>query len=300
MQHFSTHFGRAAALFIIIIFGNWIIAAQDTVSGTWTAKVKDAASGKINLSFERKGVRGGKYQNGSTYDISELNGLSTGSLQSGSVNFSLVREAGTIQCEGTFTDGMGSGTYRFVPNYGFADGLRARGFDLDSDGNANRGSSLEEKLFMAAMLNVTTALADDLAGANFGKLGLDDLFKAAIFKIDGKFMAEMKATGFPNLSMDDLVKARIFKIDAEFVRGIKDMGFGADNFEHLVKYSIFKVTPEYLSSLRNEGLTNLDPEEVVKLRIFKVDAEFVRKARTENPNISVGDIVNKKIGVWVN
>ncbi|MBK9164506.1 MAG: hypothetical protein IPM21_11485 [Acidobacteria bacterium] len=299
MQQFSIFLGRVAAVFIIIIFGNWIIAAQENVTGSWTAKVKDAASGKIHLSFERKSERGGKHQNGSTYEISELNGLSSGSFQSGSVSFSLVREAGTIQCEGTFTDGKGSGTYRFSPNYGFADGLRARGFEVDSDGNSTHRSSLKERLFMAAMLNVTTALADDLAAANFGKLGLDDLFKAAIFKIDGKFMAEMKATGFPNLSMEDLVKARIFKIDAEFVRGIKDMGFGADNFEHLVKYSIFKVTPEYLNSLRNEGLTNLDPEEVVKLRIFKVDAEFVRKARTENPNISVGDIVNKKIGVWV-
>ena len=77
---------------------------------------------------------------------------------------------------------------------------------------------------MAAMLNVTTALADDLAAANFGKLGLDDLFKAAIFKIDGSSW-RMKATGFPNLSMDDLVKARIFKIDAGSSRGIKDMGF---------------------------------------------------------------------------
>ncbi len=299
MQHFSTYFGRAAALFIIIVFGNWIIAAQETVTGSWTAKVKDAASGKIHLSFERKSERGGKHQNSSTYEISELNGLSSGSLQNGNVNFSLVREAGTIQSEGAFTDGKGSGTYRFSPNYAFADGLRARGYDLDAQRSSTHQTSLEEKLFTAAMLNVTTALADDLAGANFGKLGLDDLFKAAIFKIDGQFMAEMKATGFPNLSMDDLVKARIFKIDAEFVRGIKDMGFGADNFEHLVKYSIFKVTPDYLNSLRNEGLTNLDPEDVVKLRIFKVDAEFVRKARTENPNISVGDIVNKKIGVWV-
>ena len=49
----------------------------------------------------------------------------------------------------------------------------------------------------AALLNVTTALADDLKSVDLGPLDVEDLFKAAIFKIDSKFMAEMKASGFP-------------------------------------------------------------------------------------------------------
>jgi hypothetical protein len=294
-----TELARGLAFaFIIIVFGSYVIVAQSEVSGTWKASVKEKSPDKIHISFERRTEKGGKNQNGSSYLYSDLQGLSPDQTRNGPVSFSLVREAGTINATGTFTDGRGSGEFRFAPNYGFVDAMRSRGFDFDRSWSKHE-SSVEEKLFMAATLNVTTALADDLRSANFPNLDVGDLFKAAIFKIDGQFMREMAATGFPNLSMEDLVKARIFKIDADFVRNIRDMGFGTDNFEHLVKYSIFQVTPEYLNELRAEGLTDLDPEQVVKLRIFKVDAAYVRQARAENPAITVDQIVKKKIGVHI-
>lgn len=293
--------GVAFAL-IIFIFGSWVIVAQSEVSGEWKAGTKEKSPDKIHISFERKTDRGGRNQNGNSYSYSDLQGLSASQTQNGRVSFSLVREAGTIACEGSFTNGNGKGTFQFIPNRSFVDAMRSRGFDFEkreSERENHYEASPEERLFTAAILNVTTALADDLKSANFPNLDVGDLYKAAIFKIDGKFMSEMAATGFPNLTMEDLVKARIFKIDAEFVRNIKDMGFGADNFEHLVKFSIFKVTPEYLSELRNEGLSGLTAEEVVKLRIFKVDAAFVRAARADDPHITVEKIVQKKIGVWV-
>jgi hypothetical protein len=297
MMSLKTYIGRVAFAFIIFIFGSWVIVAQSDVTGEWKATTKEGSTDKIYISFERKSDRGGKNQQGSTYLYSDLQGLSLSQTQSGRVSFSLVREAGTISCEGSFTNGKGGGTFRFVPNRAYVDGMRSRGFDFekqDADQDSRHRSTLEERLFAAATLNVTTALADDLRSANFPDLDIDDLFKAAIFKIDGKFMSEMAATGFPNLTMEDLVKARIFKIDADFVRNIKDMGFGAENFEHLVKFSIFKVTPQYLTELRNEGLNGLTAEEVVKLRIFKVDAAFVRQARSDDPGITVEKIVQKK------
>ncbi len=299
MHSFINSAARLAAFaFIIFIFGNVVIFAQTELTGNWTATTKEKSPDKIHISFDLRPERRGKNQNGSSFAFSDLQGLSREQAQNGSVRFSLVREAGTIDCEGSFTAGKGSGTFRFNGNQQYVTAMRQRGFDFEKT-DSDRDSNLAERLFAATMLNVTTAIADDLRRANFPNLGVDDLFKAAIFKIDGKFMAEMAATGFPDLKMEDLVKARIFKIDAEYVRKIKDMGFGADNFEHLVKYSIFKVTPEYLNELRAEGLTDLDPEQVVKLRIFKIDAAFVRQARAEDPNITVEKIVQKKIGVWV-
>lgn len=286
-----------ALLFAIFIFGSYMIAAQSSITGDWKARTNDESSDKIHISFSRTTEKGGKNQNGSSYNYSDLQGLSRAQTENGDVRFSLVREAGTIECEGRFLDGKGSGTFRFIPNSSFISAMQSRGFDFMKSSSKHE-TSPEERLMAAAMLNVTVALADDLRNANFNNLDVDDLFKAAIFKIDGKFMTEMKATGFPNLTMEDLVKARIFKIDADYVRQIKDMGFGVENFENLVKYRVFKVTPEYLNELRTEGLTDLEPEQVVQLRIFKVDAAFVRQARSDNPNITVDKIVQKKIGVW--
>lgn len=133
MKSFSNSLVRAPAFaFIIFIFGSWVIVAQPEVTGEWTANIKEKSPDKIHLSFERKTDRGGKNQNGSTYAFSDLQGLSREQAQNGRVSFSLVREAGTIACDGSFTDGKGIGTFRFVANRAFVDGMRSRGFDLKS------------------------------------------------------------------------------------------------------------------------------------------------------------------------
>lgn len=282
---------------IVMFIGSGMVLAQNVITGEWTAEAKKEKGDKIHLSFERRTERGGRNQHGSSYAYTDLQGLNRSDTENGRVSFRLVREAGTIECEGTFVNGRGSGTFRFVPNAGFADAMLGRGFDMQVQESKGGHDTLEDRLFMATTLNITTALADDLRSANFPNLDFGDLVKAAIFKIDGKFMAEMKATGFPNLGMEDLVKARIFKIDAEFVRKTREMGFGTDSFENLVKFSIFKVTPEFLAELKNEGLTELSSEDVVKLRIFKIDAAYVREARATEPNITIEQLVQKRIGV---
>ncbi len=292
----------AIALAVIVLFvGSGIVLGQKSITGQWTAEARSEKDNKIQLNFERKTERG-RNQHGSTFDLANLQGLDRANTQNGRVSFRLVREAGTIECEGSFVNGRGSGTFQFVPNMGFVSAMQSRGFDIqpntsDLSSKGHREDTIEDRLFMATTLNITTALADDLRSANFPNLDFDDLAKAAIFKIDGKFMAEMKATGFPNLSMEDLVKARIFKIDSEFVRRTREMGFGTDDFENLVKFSIFKVTPEFLTELRAEGLTDLTSEDVVKLRIFKIDAAYVREARATEPKITVEQLVQKRIGV---
>ncbi len=324
-----TALSLSALMFIVIVVGSVVIVAQAPVTGTWTANTKNGKedkaenAGKIHLSFERQTAHG-RNQNGSSYAFDELQGLTREQTQNGKVSFRLVREAGTVDCEGSFVNGEGSGTFRFTPNQSYVEAMRSRGFDFEKT-SKNYGGDDNNKLLSAALINVTIALADDLKASGF-TLDVDDLFKAAIFKVDSKFMAEMRATGYPNLTMEDLVKARIFKIDPEFVTKISEMGLVTKDFEGLVKYSIFKVTPEYLAEMKTAGfdklsseqvvqfrifnvtpqylgelkaagLQNLDSEEVVKSRIFNIDPEFIRKARAEDPNVTMEQLVQMKIGV---
>jgi hypothetical protein len=218
-------------------------------------------------------------------------------LNGGGVKFSLVREAGTIDCEGSFQNGKGFGTFRFTGNQNFVSAMKSRGFDFEKNSGSRDEHSMENRLFTAAGLNVTTALADDLTSAGFGKLEVEDLYKAAIFKIDSAFMREMKATGFPNLGMEELVKARIFGIDAKFASEIAQMGFAKEPFESLVKMRIFKISPKFITEVRNEGLTDISIEELVKLSIFKIDGDYIRKAKAEGVPLEVERLVQKRLGV---
>jgi hypothetical protein len=286
--------------FIFLVVGSQATFAQTALTGEWKASVEAEKPDEIYLSFERRSEKGGRNQMGSNYDYAQLQGLSRErALSGGAVKFSLVREAGTIDCEGSFQNGKGSGSFRFTGNQSFVSAMKSRGFDFESkSANARDGRDTEDRLFAATTLNVTTALADDLLSAGFDKLDTEDLFKAAIFKVDGQFIREMKASGFPNLGMEELVKARIFKIDAEFVRQVAQMGFDKEPFESLVKMRIFKVTPQFINEARNAGLTNLSIEELVKLRIFKIDSEFIRQAKAEGVPLVVEQLVQKRIGVW--
>lgn len=267
--------------------------AQSTMTGEWTANVgKDDK--KIHLSLERRSKEH-RNQMGQSYEFSELQGLTREqAVNGGPVSFSIVREAGRIDCEGSFQNGKGSGTFRFTGNASFVSAMKSRGFDFEQ---TTDDGDRENRLFAATVLNVTTALADDLASAGFGKLQTEDLFKATIFKIDSTFMREMKASGFNNLGMEELVKARIFKIDADFVKQVSQMGFDKEPFESLVKMQIFKVTPEFITEMRNEGLNNLEIEDLVKLKIFKIDTDFIRAARADGVPLEVERLVQRRIGV---
>ncbi|MCA1816295.1 MAG: hypothetical protein LC746_07795 [Acidobacteria bacterium] len=273
--------------------------AQSAVTGTWTATLDTSKPDRIQLNFERRTERGGRSQTGMGYEFSELQGLTREQARDGgAVRFSLVREAGRVDCEGTFQNGRGSGTFSFTSNPGFVAAMKSRGFDFEKQDSTRHGDErdVEDRLFSATALNVTTAAADDLASAGFGQLTVDDLFKAVIFKVDSKFMREMRASGFENMGMEELVKARIFKIDADYVRQVAQMGFAREPFESLVKMRIFKITPEFINEMRSEGLTNLSVEDLVRLQIFKVDAAFIRQARADGMPLDVESLVRRRIG----
>jgi hypothetical protein len=289
---------------IVIVLGNLVIVAQDdALTGECKADVRAEKSDKqdkIQLSFSRRTEKGGFNNMGSSYAYSDIKGLSREqALAGGQIRFSIEREAGTIVCDANFVNGKGTGTFVFTPNMSFVDAMKSRGFDFSQNkGKSSDEDSVVNRLFAATTLNVTTALADDLLSANFGKLDVEDLFKAAIFKVDSRFMREMKDSGFQGLVFEDLVKARIFKVDAEFVRQVATMGFQNEPFESLVKMRIFKITPEFISQVRSEGFQNLEIEQLVKMKIFNINADFIRQARSEGVPMDIEKLVQKRIGVY--
>jgi hypothetical protein len=199
------------------------------------------------------------------YDFTELLGLTRDqALAGGAVRFSLVREAGVVEFEGSFQNGRGSGAVRFTGNQSFVSAMRSRGFDFEQGLHASDAdlSDLEDRLFAAAAMGITTALADDLLSADFGRLDVHGLFNAASHKVDSKFKREMKESGFPGLSLRELVKARFNK-----------------------------VTPEFVAGVRNEGLNDLSVEDFVKLRTFNIDADFIRKAKADGVPLEVNELM---------
>ena len=123
-------------------------------------------AGKLNISFSIK-TEQGRNQNGRSFSYDELQGLGREQTAGGKVSFRLTREAGTFDCEGSFTDGKGSGTFRFTPAAGYLEAMRSRGFDFDKFNSKGNGT-VEDRVFAAAIIDVTTRLADDLRARSQG------------------------------------------------------------------------------------------------------------------------------------
>ena len=98
-------------VFVIFVIGSYVIVAQNVITGDWRADTKDENPDKIQLNFEIRTEKGGRNNNGSSFAYSDLQGLSRDQAQNGKVSFSLVREAGTIQCEGSMSSRMGSNVH---------------------------------------------------------------------------------------------------------------------------------------------------------------------------------------------
>ena len=82
------------------------VEAQSQLTGTWAASVDKDKDNKIHLNLERNS-KSHRNQMGQTFDFADLQGLTREqAMNGGSVNFSLVREAGRIDCQGTFQNGL--------------------------------------------------------------------------------------------------------------------------------------------------------------------------------------------------
>ena len=123
-------------------------AIQETITGDWTAKVKQTDRGPVLwLSLNRNTDAGkGRFQMSSDFPLQDFTGLNPNA--NSNVQFTLQREAGVVLFDGLFRDGRGVGDFRFTPNSGFVSTMRNLGYD----------DLTVEKLFSMTMHDVSTEL----------------------------------------------------------------------------------------------------------------------------------------------
>ena len=107
-----------------------------TISGTWRSRLSESwvrREGErwVSLELQREASR----NYGASIRLSELEAAGVrGELFSGSdVRFALRRDAGTLEFEGAFDAGLGSGRFRFAPNAAFVAALQKTGRQLSAD-----------------------------------------------------------------------------------------------------------------------------------------------------------------------
>jgi len=261
MKRSPANFGIFSSLILLIAMS---ASAQLQSRGTWAIDREGMhEAGKVHLSLYYLH----KNQFGHDVDIANLRGLDAHALESGGpVKFQLQREAGTIQFEGTFNKGVGTGTYEFTANPDFVAKLNKMGF-----------KGVENEALSLAMVDVTTAYAEELHSLGF-QPDLDHLISGRIFNVNREQVEGLKAVGITGLSLEKLVELRIFNVNPEFVREMRAKNPNV-TIDQLVEARIFKTTPEFVFAMKQEGYPDLTQEQLTAFKIHNVTPEYIKEMR---------------------
>ena len=279
--------------------------------GTWTAELSDDQSGKLQFRLTCSKDLGSI---GHPLSPSELQGLDPAAIHGKHtpVKFTLVREAGSMQFEGTFNEGVGYGEFTFTANQEFLSAMKQMGYP-----------DAAEKAFTLACINVTRAYVEELHSLGFHP-NLDKVIEARIFNVNREQFNGLKAVGVTSLELDKLVQYRIFNVTPEYVQQMRTsfpgislekmtemrihhvtpefasemsrLGYAGLNVDQLIAFRIHNVTPDYIQEMGKLGFEKLDADQLVQFRIFNVNASQIEDLAKEGyKNLSAQDLVNFRI-----
>jgi hypothetical protein len=223
-------------------------SAQGPMTGEWILEMKSGTD-FVYFSIHRRSERGGNYSSSSNIRADSLKGLSEAQVSGNgtAVNFQVVREAGTFNCEGWFKQGKGSGSFTFVPNQGFATEMKSLGYEQLSD----------EKLFSMAVHDIGLTFIRELNALGYDRLTTDNLFAMRIHGADVDFIKAMKAEGYDQVPVDNLVAMRIHGVKPEFIGELKLLGYDHPPLDQLVAMRIHGVSTEFVK-VAGTGTTAAD------------------------------------------
>ncbi len=189
---------RFAVLFLASILATPVLSAQRAVpsGGQWLIDPSERP-GTVQLSV-RFGERGNSSNWSRDVPLREFVGLSAADMRGSgvTVHFKIVRSAGTLDCEGWFEGGKGSGHFTYQPNPDFVAELAKRGI--------NAPTAWEQ--FQMTMASVGVDLVDELARQKYERPTAAELARMATHGVDLEYVRDIGARGYHLSDSESLVR----------------------------------------------------------------------------------------------
>jgi hypothetical protein len=285
---------RIATLTLLVSLLTAASALAAGFEGSWTASSSEKKAGYLQFNMTHRPHS----MNGNTMALSKFSGLTSaqvGAATTTPVHFSMNREAGNIEFEGTFRNGNGAGQFTFTSNPAFLDSMRALGVDVTPESDRRGRKDDEEELLYAYVLHdVSTAFVKSMIAEGY-RVPLHKYLELRIFDITPEYIREMRGLGFRNISNDELVASRIHRVTPDYVRSMRAAGWDL-SLDELQSTSIHGATPEFAEEMKKMGYADLDVDELVSFRIHRVTPEFIRDLRQLGyDKIDADDLVSMAI-----
>jgi hypothetical protein len=297
-------------MLILGVLSAVMLAFGQDWQGEWELRPSSSPD-KVRLTL-REFSLGGRRSNSTDVPLKEFRNLSWSTLNgNGRADFELVRDAGRIICSGTFSNGSGSGNFKFEPNPEFGRELNRLGYSTPDEDSLLSMLILDIGLEFArgireAGLNASTKeLRDlrihgvtmdyirDVRSAGYSTLSARDFVQMRIHGVGADFVRDLKDTGY-DLSIDEIVQLRIHGVSSDYLKELRTYGLRPAGRE-LTELRIHGVTPEYLRDLKNAGYEALPVKEITQLRIHGVEPQFIQETKRLGYNFTTKELVDMRI-----
>ena len=192
------HYTRIAGMGVSIFALSTALAFQGAapITGQWMIE-RRSGDGTIQLTLSGSNGSSGHFSHSSDISLDQLRGLTREQMgaPSASVRFEIMRDAGTLQCEGNFKNGTGAGLFTFALNAKYTTDMKAQGYD----------SLPPQTVFQMAVHNVTVAYVRGLRELGMKSVSTDQLMAMSIHGVAIEYIREMKSLGYGELTPDNLV-----------------------------------------------------------------------------------------------
>ena len=282
---------------LAIIFA--VMLAMLTVTSTCLAEAgqqvqfrlgpKDGNSGKIRASF-RKDWDSRNHDNWSTgFKPSDLIGLEVSSFHgagSQPLHFSVIREAGRLDCSGSGGNGYATGNCNFAENPAFTQLLVSRGI----------GRPTREEAFGLMTVNARRELIDAVAATHYPTPTINDLIALSALGVDGPYISEMARAGYRPDSVHKLIEFKAMGISPEWIGGFVRVGYANVPGDGLVQMKALGITPEFIQGYQRIGYRNLPVNTLVQLKALDITPQFVRATVGQQSSLPpIGELVQLKM-----
>lgn len=279
--YIATGFAAAALLFIAFAQESAPISGQWIIDGI-------GLPDQVQLTLHRSS-KSGNSTNSSGYPVKGFQGLSRAQMDSPEgvvVRFQMVRDAGTLACEGYFKRGNGAGTFTFSSDPGFIAEMQKLGYTgMD-----------QEMLFSMASHDVSREYVRGLRSLNLAPASADELITLRIHGVSIEYVQELQSLGYRNLKADELVTMRIHGVTTDFIRDLSKLGYGSVPADELVTMRIHGATTDFIKELKSLGYDHPTIDQLVTMRIHGVSPDFIQRLQARGmKNLTIDQMVNLRI-----
>lgn len=225
--------------------------------GSWFAVIKGNT-----VSIQFRNDDGGN--SSTTFQLSELSGL-TKDKQG---EFTLIREAGTMNFEGKFEGNNGMGTYKFIADKNFSAAMAQEGVTV-----AN-----ESDIMVFFMVNVKVSYVKMLKKNGYKNIDKDQLIPLAALDANEEYINSIKQADIPNFDLDDLIPFKSMGIDKAYIDEIRQAGYKNITADNIIALKSQDIDGKFITDFHNSTNGNHDDEtgdNIIAFKSLNIDAAFI-------------------------